>query len=472
MTTHEVVVIGGGIAGLATAYALRGRDVVVLEGNPRAGGNIRTLRRDGCTIDLGPDALIVQPSAALDLCEELGVEGIAAPSENTVLVAHRGELHPLPEGLAFGVPRSFAAIARTRLVSPGGKLRAGLDLVLPARDPKGVGLGVLIERRLGREVRDTLVEPLISGVYGGELDRLDPAVVMPALASVRGSYIRALSRGPRASGSPFRAPRGGMDLVVDALTRALGPESVVTGAAASMVRRDGHDFVIESARGSFRAKRVVLAVPPRDAASLLHRFDTGAAAAMGELKMRSSASVVMAFERQRGTTRGASGMLVSRAERRSFVAATFVNEKWPDRVAPDLEVIRAVVSADRAPELLGSSDDAVAARVIADLRAYLRLGPLRWSVVERFAAAAPIPELGQRAHALAIRERLRCMGVLVAGAAWDGPGIAGCVRGAHAVATELATSLSHRDNDRRTGDHRGREQRPPDGVQRARMRRP
>lgn len=458
MTTHEFIVVGGGIAGLATAYALRARDVLLLEGSGHLGGNIKTLRRDGCIIELGPDALVTHPSAALDLCTELGVS-VDSPSESRVLVAHRGALHALPEGLAFGVPRSFASIARTPLVSARGRLRAALDLVLPPRSVEGCGLGVIVERRLGREIKEALVEPLVSGVYGGELDDLDPAVVMPSLAGVRGSLIRALSGGAKTTGSPFRAPHAGMDTLVSTLVAKLGTRRCHTGAAVTTLRREGSRFVLETESGSFCAKRIVLATPPRATARLVRDLDPAAAGAIDAVRIRSSISVVLAFDKL--TPRSASGLLVTRGERRSFVAATFVGEKWPQRVSPGVEVIRAVVDEGRAPELLAASDDAIVARVLADLRAYIELGRFRWTVVERFGAAAPIPDVGHRARVAGIRERLAAIGVRLCGAAWDGPGIAGCVRGARALAEELADA----EDDRGAGHHRRSDEAPSNGVQ-------
>ncbi len=440
MTTHEIAIVGGGVAGLATAYELRARDVVVLEGAPRVGGNVRTLRRDGCTIDLGPDALLVRPESAVSLCRELGLEHeLDEPSGGRVLVAHRGRLHELPEGLVFGVPRSFATVARTPLLTLRGKLRAALDLVLPESAAR-LGLGELVEKRMGREVKEALVEPLVSGVHGGHIDRLDPEVVMPALASSRGSLIRALASAPKSSGSPVRAPRRGMDALIDGLCAGIGEERLRTRSPVRTLRRDGDRFVLTTPRGEISAKRVILAVPPAVASKLLADVDRELSQAIATIRVRASASVVLAFDREAAMFPEANGLLVSRPEGGSFVAATWVHEKWPDRVAPGVAIIRAVVAADRAPELFRGTDDDLVAQVLADLRRYVEgLGAPRWTLVERFEAASPVPEVGHRQRVSAIRAEVeRHPGLHLVGAAFDGPGIAGCIRGARSLAATLA----------------------------------
>lgn len=456
MTTHEIAIVGGGVAGLSTAYELRAHDVVVLEGAARVGGNVRTLRRDGCTIDLGPDALLVRPESAVALCRELGLEGqLEEPSGGRVLVAHRGRLHELPEGLVFGVPRSIATVARTPLLTLRGKLRAALDLVLPASAAE-LGLGVLVEKRMGREVKEALVEPLVGGVHGGHIDRLDPAVVMPALASSRGSLIRALASAPKPKGSPVRAPRRGMDALIDGLRAAIGPERLRTDCPVRALRRDGARFVLVTDREEIVAGRVILAVPPAVASKLLRDVDRELAGAIATIRVRASASVVLAFDRDAAMFPDATGLLVSRGEAGSFVAATWVHEKWPDRVAPGMAVLRAVVSADRTPELVEGADDEIVARVLEDLRRYVQpLGEPRWTLVERFEAASPVPELGHRERVSAIRAELaRHAGLHLVGAAFDGHGIAGCIRGARALAATLTPSASRGDGAReRDAEH-------------------
>lgn len=420
---YDVIVIGGGVAGLAAAHALRALDVVVLEASPRVGGNVRTLRRDGCTIDLGPEGIVGQDVDAL------GID-LATPNAGHVAVAHRGKVFPLPEGVVMGIPPSVMSVAATPLLTWRGKLRAALDLVLPRRD--ALGVGELVAYRLGNEVKDALVEPLVSGIFGGDIDRLDPEVVMPWLAGKGRSLIRTIATTPRPKGPPLRAPRRGMDALIETLTGG----DVRTDTPVRAIARDSKGYVVETEREVLRARRIVLAVPPAALSRLVAGLDRELSEAVATIRMRKSASVVFAFEREANLFTEASGLLVGRSEERAFTAATWVHERWPDRVAPGLSVIRAVVSNGYA---LARTDEELADLVLGDLRHYAELGEPQWSYVERFDAASPVPEVGHRARVRAIRERAeRHCGLHLAGAALDGPGIAGCLRGARALAATLA----------------------------------
>ena len=207
MSGERVLVIGGGLAGLTTAREILQRrpdaQVMVLESHDAAGGNVRTLRRDGCTVELGPDAFMTQPGHAQALCASLGLaDSLRAPDEGAsrVMVARGDRMLPMPEGMAWGMPRSVKQLAGTRLLSPFGKARAALDLVLPASEAREQSVGTLVGRRFGHEVKEHLVEPIVGGIYGGDVDELDASVVLPMFASVKGSLIRALARAPRPSG--------------------------------------------------------------------------------------------------------------------------------------------------------------------------------------------------------------------------------------------------------------------------------
>ncbi|MCU0659563.1 MAG: protoporphyrinogen oxidase [Polyangiaceae bacterium] len=443
----DVLIVGGGVAGLAAAFELRQRSpgarVLVLEARERLGGNVRTLERDGCIVDLGPDALATQPGEALALCEALGLSGELQPPSDAsrrVSIAHRGALHPMPEGLAMGLPRSPLALASTSLISPLGKLRAALDLLLPAGRSGDTSLGGLVRRRLGAEVHENLVAPLVGGIYGGDPDRLDVRVVMPMLAQTQGSLVRALARAPRPAGGMIKAPRRGMQRLVDALTEQLGEERLRHGVPALRARRREGLWCVEIDGGeTLETRHLVLAMPAHAAAALLGEEAPGLAAALAEIQARSSASVVLAFNAGDTPEPDSSGFLVSRREPVCFQAATFAGRKWPGRVRSGRVVVRAVVDAERAPGLLDQGDLVVARRVLSDLRAYGRFGEPAWSHVARHEKASPLPEVGHPERVARARSLAEACGALsLVGASYDGPGLAGCARGAARVAAALS----------------------------------
>lgn len=447
---RKVIVVGAGVAGLSFGwYAMRARpdlELTILEGSARAGGNIRTLRRDGCVVELGPDAFLAMPGgAAATLCEDLGLAPLAAPAQSKVLVAHRSTLQPLPEGLAMGLPRSMGQMARTSLLSPWGKLRAGLDLFMPAHRDEAVSVGELVGRRLGREVKDRLVEPIVGGIYGGDVDELDAHVIMPSIAKVRGSLIRAMAAAPKPSSAmPLRAPAGGMDTLTDALAASLG-DRIRLGAKVIELARSGDGWAVTLEDGGrVEGDEVILAAPPPTVVSLLRGVDEGAAEAAGAFKLRAAMTIIAAFARDGLRSPEASGALVPRSvdePLRALSAMSFIDRKWPDRVPESLTVIRLAARPDRALAWLDDDDDDIVDRALAALRVVLPAPDPFWTAVERYGQGTPQPTPGHIARVAAARERVSALGGLtVLGAAWDGPGIAGCISGAKREAARVAAA--------------------------------
>jgi oxygen-dependent protoporphyrinogen oxidase len=449
MGARRVIVVGGGVAGLATAVYVRkvspDAEVIVLESQPRVGGNVRTLNIDGCVVDVGPDAIVNRPESGVALCNEVGLgDELIAPDEGArgILVAKGDRLVPMPAGMAYGVPRSFGQLATTELLSWRGKLRAGLDLFIPAEKDASLSAGALVERRLGKEAKDALVEPLVGGIYAGDIDRLDPKIAIPMFAELRGSWIRALAKAPKSTGaSPFRAPRLGMERLVEALVAAVGPERIRPSSHVEQLEPIGDRVRVRLAGAeALDADRVVLALPPKAVAFTLAPWSVGIADRLREIRTTSSATVVMAFPREAVAWPKASGMLIPRRAGGAIVAATLIAEKWPTRVREGLMVIRAFVGGDRSPDALRDSDTALVQRVVDELRRYLPLPDPSWTHLHRFYEATPQPEVGHAQRVSDLREAVRALGGLhLVGAAYDGPGITGCARGALATAQALAS---------------------------------
>ncbi len=442
----DVAVVGGGVAGLSTAHfvlrARPGADVRVFERASALGGNVKTVRRDGCVIDMGPDAILTRPDAAVELCRNVGLaDALVAPGADarTVFIARGRRLIPMPEGMAFGMPRSVRQLAFTPLLSWRGKFRAALDLVLPAHaHPKGISVGALVDARFGREVKDALVEPIVGGIYAGDVDRLDARYVMPQFADANGSLIRALARAPASTGSPFRAPRDGMDQLIGALVASVGSARIESDSPLGVLSRRDDLWSLTFGDGrTVTARKVVLALPPPDVAPVVDAFDATLAAAVAEIRVHSTVIIVLALDAKNLTTPEGSGFLVPRTEERSLVAATFVDRKWPDRVPSGLRVLRAAVGGTHAPGSLDDDDDTLVRRALGELREYIAIGEPRWVQVQRYPLATPQPEVGHAERVRAIRAAADRVGIALAGAAYDGPGIAGCVRGARAVADRL-----------------------------------
>ncbi|MBX6378817.1 MAG: protoporphyrinogen oxidase, partial [Clostridia bacterium] len=255
----RVVVIGGGVTGLSAAHALaaaaRARRAAIactlVEADDRLGGKVRTVRVEGCVVEGGPDSFLARKPEATDLCRELGLGDDLVgtkPTNTGTYILHRGRLEPLPAGTAMGAPATLGPLLRTRLLSPAGKLRAALELVLPPRRSDGdESVGHLISRRVGRQVAERLAEPLLAGVYAGDAFRLSVDATYPFLRDLErrhGSLMRGLQAARRTgpadgdrSGerSAFLTLRHGLDTLVERLREALMDVDVRTGVRPTAI---------------------------------------------------------------------------------------------------------------------------------------------------------------------------------------------------------------------------------------------
>ncbi len=460
-----VAIVGGGIAGLAAAYELARRHVpfVLLEAANRLGGVIVTEQVAGFVIDAGPDALLVQKPAAIDLCAELGLGGrlVATTPPRTAFILRGGRLHPLPEASVLGLPARLGPLATTRLFSWRAKLRMALEPFRPAGDAanRDESIASFIRRRFGQEAVDYLAEPLLAGIHAGDVEALSMRANFPRLLDIErthGSLLRAFRRRPpRASGDGlFRSLPGGLGELVEAVARRLPPPSVRVGArverldplASAGGAADG------AARPSFRlhlgsgdaldAAVVILAVPAYVAADLLAPLDAEAAALCRSVPYVSTATVALGYPRAavRHPLAG-SGFLVPRVEAGwSIMAASWVSSKWPGR-APDGQVLlRAFLGGARDPSLVDLDDEALIRLAETDLARLLGIdGRATLRRVYRWCRANAQHTVGHLDRVAALEQRLgRWPGLLLTGSGFRGTGIPDCVEDGRATARRAA----------------------------------
>jgi oxygen-dependent protoporphyrinogen oxidase len=256
--TRKILVAGGGITGLSTAFYLakiareQGWDceITVAEANERFGGKINTLRRDGFVIEKGPDSFLSRKTPIIDLTQELGLEGELEgqnPQSKKTYILRRGRLHPMPGGLVLGIPTQLKPFISTRLLSLPGKLRAGLDWVLPRREGEAdESLGGFLTRRLGREVLTGIAEPLLAGIYAGDTHSLSLLATFPQFREAErahGSLIRGTLAGRKQTEAAAKAAvakaAAGVGAAAEAGAVGAGATSVAGGAVVSEARRAG-----------------------------------------------------------------------------------------------------------------------------------------------------------------------------------------------------------------------------------------
>ena len=469
MTARRVVVVGGGISGLAAAWELTGgatpREgapaVTLLEASPRLGGPLQSADIGGRVVDLGPDAFLGRRREAVDLCGEVGIAGALVPiATRGASVWARGRLRPLPDGHALGIPTRFWPTARSGIVGARGALGLARDAVLPRPDVRGpIGdraIGPLVARKLGQRVVDTMVDPLIGGIHAGSVDDMSAAATFPPLlaaAQRRGGLMRALRAEvatPDPDGPPlFFSLEGGMASLVDALAaglRARGTDVCLSSPADRLERSPGERWTVEYAGQTIEADAVVLATPAPATAALLRPHDDEVA---GLLDAIDYASVVLVTfrvnEEDLPPTLHGTGFLVPRRsphkgrEPWAVTACTYLDRKWPDLGRDGEVLLRASLGRIDDRRAAGWSDEKVAERAWEELGALMGVGGQPAAArVTRFTDAFPQYRVHHLLRTAGVESGLaRLGGVAAAGAAYHGVGIPACIASGRAAARAL-----------------------------------
>jgi oxygen-dependent protoporphyrinogen oxidase len=470
MPAVDVVVVGGGIAGLAVAYELsrRGMSFVVLERATRAGGVIFSEQIDGFTIDGGPDALLIQKPDAITLCREIGLGDrlVSTKPPRIAYIQRGGRLHALPAASVLGIPTRVGPFVRTSLFSWAGKLRMGAELfVPPKRNEADESIGAFMTRRFGHEAVTFLAEPLLAGIHAGDVDRLSMRALFPRLVDAErthGSLLKAFRihnpirnpiRNPQSAirnaegEGAFKSLPGGLSEMVAALVDALGAEHVRLNTVVDAITGRGPFVVRTSAGEAIDARAVVLAVPAYAASPLLRDRDDELARLAAEIPYASAATVALGFKR--GDVRHpltGSGFVVPRVERTGILAASWLSSKWPNRAPDDRVLMRAFIGGARDARALERSDAELIRTSLAALRPLLGIDrdPLLTRVY-RWDRANAQHEVGHLERMAAIDRALtRHPGLFVTGSGFRGAGIPDCVADGRKTGASAAMWLAER----------------------------
>jgi protoporphyrinogen/coproporphyrinogen III oxidase len=456
----RVAIIGGGISGLAAAFALEKQrqtrpdlEYVLYESSARLGGVLHTESIDGCIVEAGPDSFLTEKPWAAELCRTLGLGDQLIGSNDALRKTYiliSGRLVEIPDGLMFMVPTKILPTGFSPLFSWKTKLRMVRELFQsPFTWDEDESVARLIERHYGAEMVDRLADPLLSGIYGGEAANLSVRAVLPRFSEMEhthGSLGRAMLAarkkmpGAQAARPIFTSLKNGMQQLVDALIPRLSSAALRTNTPVQAVHAEGGGWTISIGSQPERFDAIILAVPTHAAAQLLSAYSPELSAELACIAYTSSITIALGYDRKvRELLPPGFGFLVPRSEGKRLLAATFVQNKFPHRAPADRAVLRCFIAAANAEEVGPLADEHISLIVRAELQQILGLSaePL-FMRVYRWEKAMAQYEVGHLDRLERI-ERLRRQlpGLALAGNGYRGIGIPDCVRSGRTAAAEV-----------------------------------
>lgn len=445
----HVAIIGGGITGLSAAFSLHQQmkkknlplTFTLIESSERLGGKIQTQTQDGFVIERGPDSFLARKRSAAELVKEVGLESELVHNEaGQSYVLHRNQLMPIPEGAVMGIPTKLTPFVSSSLFSPIGKMRAALDLVLPrANNAEDESVGHFFRRRLGNEVVDHLIEPLLSGIYAGNLDRLSLLSTFPnfrQLERKNRSLILGIKKTRPPQNKPEKKPQGifltlkrGLQSLVEAIEAHLPTSSIIKQTALKGVEKteDGYLLFLSSGR-SIHADAVILTVPHQITRNVLARYSF--IKPLDPAPPTTVATVALAYPEAVDLGMDGTGFLVPRQSDYTITACTWTHRKWPHTTPPGKSLLRCYVGRADEESIVDESDDVILETVQNDLKRSMNIDTTpSFTHITRWHKAMPQYIVGHNKRLESTREQLKqhLPGIILAGSSYEGVGIPDCI---------------------------------------------
>lgn len=457
MRAKRIVIVGGGISGLAAAHRLvelgvNPAEITLFEASARLGGTIHTEHRDGFLLERGPDSFISEKPEGVALAKRLGLEARLIQTNEQhrrSFIVRNGRLRSVPEGFQLLAPSRIWPFISTDIFSVAGKIRMAADLVLPRRNgQKDESLASFVRRRLGREALERMAQPMVGGIYTADPETLSLRATLPRFLDMehnhRSVILAMLRQGPTrgtsgARYSLFLSFDKGMRVLVDRLAEALAEVDVRLNTRVKALSFNSATWTIKTDNGAtLEADAVCIAVPAYVAASLLHNVDEKLSHQLNAIKYASTATINFAYPRDaiRHPLNGF-GFVVPFIEKRSLIACTFSSVKFNHRAPDDHVLLRAFAGGALQPEIFASPD--LETRIEAELRTLLNIDrkPL-FAEVAKWERSMPQYEVGHLDRITAIEKEFKNLPSLtLAGNSYRGAGIPDCIRSGEAAAEQL-----------------------------------
>ncbi|GAE30390.1 protoporphyrinogen oxidase [Halalkalibacter hemicellulosilyticus] len=457
----RIGIIGGGITGLAAACHLEQAiasganiDYDLFEASNRLGGKIRTEYRNGFIIERGPDSFLARKQSMARLAKEIGMENELLANDTGQAFILKGEtLHPMPEGAVMGIPTQLKPFLKTGLLSPIGKIVALKDLVLPSvtESDEDISLGHFFRRRLGDEVVDYLIEPLLSGIYAGDLDRLSLRSTFPQFQKMveeHGSLIKGISKqrtkNQRSTKSiekkqgMFLSFKRGLESFVDGIEAYLQNGTIYKNACINEIVKNENRYDVQFMNDSRRYDSVIVTTPAPVVGQMFN--DDQHFSYLNEMKATSVATVAMAFkEEQVPLPYDGTGFVVSKKGDHIITACTWTHKKWKHTAPEGYALLRAYVGRTNDSEIVDQSDEQIVKAALDDLKTITHIeGQPEFFYVTRWKEAMPQYEVGHSFKVEKLTEDIEKTypGVYLAGGAYKGIGLPDCIDQGEAAAKD------------------------------------
>ncbi|MGI8731887.1 MAG: protoporphyrinogen oxidase [Pyrinomonadaceae bacterium] len=464
----RIVIIGGGITGLAAAHRLlelanetsQRLDLIILEASDRLGGVIQTEHHDEFILEHGPDSFLSEKPETVALARRLGIDSHLLQTNQEhrrSFIVNRGRLRPIPEGFNLMAPSRLWPFVISDIISWTGKVRMALDLLLPKGHMNDdESLAAFVRRRFGQEALERIAQPLIGGIYTADPEQLSLRATMPRFLEMERddrSLIRSLQKRGRnevktaeaggARYSLFLTFDRGMQFLVDRLAAEIGSASIQLNTRAVSLARDSESagWLIQDGSGkSLRADGVCLALAAPAAASLLRDVDHHLAHELGGIPYASTATINLAYKRKDiPHPLDGFGFVVPFIEKRSLLACTFSSVKFADRAPKGSVLLRAFVGGALQPELFTIDEEEMTQRVLSDFRDLLgiRKTPL-FSRIVKWKGSMPQYHVGHLDRVKRIEKlAAEVPNFALAGNAYTGAGISDCIREGERAADQI-----------------------------------
>lgn len=463
--SKKVAIIGAGITGLASAYYLKHYkpdvDVTIFEATNRPGGKIQTYRNEGYTIELGPESYLGRKTIMTDIAKDIGLgDDLITNETGQSYIFAKNKLYPIPGGSIMGIPTDIKPFLKTKLISPLGKLRAGLDLVIPPiQIDDDISVGEFFRRRLGNEILENLIEPLMGGIYGTDIDRLSLMSTFPNFKEqeeTHGSLIKGMQHEkaqrikqrqlyPGAPKGQFKQFRHGLSSFIEALAENIESKGVTIRYQSPVndihINKDNYEIVTD--QGSEQFDGVLITTPHQTFMKWFNHDE--AFKYFNQMDSTSVATVVFAFdEKDIENTYNGTGFVIARTSKTDITACTWTTKKWPFTTPKGKVLIRAYVGKPGDTVVEDHTDEEIATIARRDLNKMMTFkGDPEFTIVNRLTKSMPQYHIGHMSQIRKIQQHVKQTypALRITGAPFEAVGLPDCIQQGKNTVEELLDEI-------------------------------